>query len=89
MSREESHFVYIVQCSDDSLYTGYAKDVERRVAEHNGEGAADGARYTRGRRPVHLVYQEVFESRSAAQKREHEIKQLSKRDKLQLLKKSS
>ena len=65
------------------------RDVERRVAEHNGEGAADGARDTRGRRPVHLVYQEVFESRSAAQKREHEIKQLSKRDKLQLLKKSS
>lgn len=65
--------VYMVRCADGSLYTGIAKDIQRRVSEHN---AGQGAKYTRGRRPVRLVYQEAAKDRSAALKREHAIKQL-------------
>lgn len=67
------HFVYIVRCADGSYYTGYTTDVERRLAEHN---AGDGARYTRSRTPVELVYVERYASRSTAMAREYEIKQL-------------
>jgi putative endonuclease len=80
-----SHYVYIVRCADGSFYCGYTTDVLRRVAEHNGKGNVAGARYTSGRRPVTLVYQESFVTRSKAQKREVEIKKLSKQDKLQLI----
>ncbi len=66
--------VYVVRCADGSLYTGIAKDLDARIAEHNG-GA--GAKYTRGRRPVALVYAEAAEDRSGAQRREAEIKRLS------------
>ncbi len=68
-------YVYMVQCRDGSLYTGIAKDLEKRVEEHNS--GSTGAKYTRSRRPVHLVYQEEVPSRSAAAKREYEIKQLT------------
>ena len=67
-------YVYIVRCRDGSLYTGITTDVGRRVTEHNHEAA--GARYTRPRRPVCLVYQEQAPSRSAALKREMQIKRL-------------
>jgi putative endonuclease len=70
-----SHHVYIVECSDGSLYTGYTTDVERRVAEHN---AGTGAKYTRGRTPVELRHTETFDSKGAALSREHEIKGLSR-----------
>lgn len=76
------HHVYVVRCSDGTLYTGYATDVERRVQEHN-EG--QGARYTRGRTPVELVHTETFETRSAACQREWAIKQLRRREKLALV----
>lgn len=66
-------FVYILRCADDSLYTGISTDVERRLDEHNA-GAPLGARYTRARRPVVLVYQESVSCRSDAQRREREIK---------------
>jgi putative endonuclease len=66
--------VYMVRCADGTLYTGIATDVERRVAEHN---AGQGARYTRGRGPVTLVYREQAKDRPAALRREHAIKQLS------------
>ena len=66
-------YVYIVQCVDGSLYTGIATDVDRRVAEHN---AGQGARYTRGRGPVTLVYHEMVKDRPAALRREYEIKRL-------------
>ncbi|WP_256685622.1 GIY-YIG nuclease family protein [Halococcus qingdaonensis] len=69
-----SHHVYIVECSDGSLYTGYTTDVERRVAEHN---AGTGAKYTRGRTPVELRHTETFDAKGAALSREHEIKGLS------------
>jgi putative endonuclease len=76
------HHVYIVECNDGSFYTGYTTDVGRRVAEHN---AGRGAKYTLGRRPVELVYEESFESQSAAMSREYEIKQLSRREKERLV----
>jgi len=78
-------YVYIVRCADDTLYTGIAKDVERRVHEHNHSDLL-GAKYTRGRRPVRLVFHEVCVNRSAAAKREHELKRLSKQEKKSLLK---
>ena len=76
-----THFVYIVRCSDGTLYTGYTTDVERRVAEHN---AGTGAKYTRGRRPVRLVYQEAHATVTEAMQREYAIKQLRRRNKEQL-----
>lgn len=76
-------YVYIVRCSDNSLYTGVARDLQQRICEHN-EGKR-GARYTRARRPVELVYQEQAADRSAAQKREYVIKQLSPSQKRRLV----
>ena len=76
--KADLHYIYILRCADDTLYCGYTTDVARRVQEHNGEVKQVGARYTRGRRPVHLVHQESFATRSAAQKREAEIKKLSR-----------
>jgi putative endonuclease len=77
-------FVYMVRCADESLYTGIAKDVARRVEEHNSNGIL-GAHYTRARRPVVLVYTEAVETRSAAARREYEIKQLTRQAKDELL----
>ena len=68
-----AHHVYVAECSDGSLYTGYTTDVERRIREHN---AGDGAKYTRGRTPVSLRHVETFASRGDALSREHEIKGL-------------
>ena len=76
--------VYILRCADGSLYTGIATDVERRLAEHNGAGRS-GARYTRARRPVVLVYREAADSRAAACRREAAIKRLGKADKERLI----
>jgi predicted GIY-YIG superfamily endonuclease len=80
----ERWYVYMVRCTDDSLYTGIAKNTARRVEEHNGD-IGTGARYTRARRPVRLVYEEAQASQSAAARREYEIKQLSKRSKEALI----
>ncbi|WP_299871722.1 GIY-YIG nuclease family protein [uncultured Cocleimonas sp.] len=77
-------FVYMLRCSDNSLYTGVTTDVERRLKEHNEEKA--GAKYTRVRRPVSLVYEEAAESRSAACQREYQLKQLKKSDKESFIK---
>jgi putative endonuclease len=76
--------VYLLRCSDGTLYTGIATDVQRRLREHNGE-LKGGARYTRSRRPVQLVWSESSESRSEALKRESVIKALPRRDKLKLI----
>lgn len=76
------HWVYVVECADESYYTGYTTDVERRVEEHN---QGEGAKYTRGRTPVQLVYSEGFESKAAAMSREHEIKTLSRAEKASLV----
>jgi putative endonuclease len=77
-----SHYVYVVECTDGSLYTGYTTDVERRLREHN---AGNGAKYTRGRTPVSLAYTESFETQSSAMAREYTIKQLSRSEKERLI----
>jgi len=79
----DSWFVYIVRCSDDTLYTGVAKDLEKRLQQHNH--GKEGAKYTRARRPVELVYREAAASRARAQQREYCIKQLSAAQKRQLI----
>jgi len=76
-------YVYILQCSDTTLYTGVTTDVETRLHAHNHLNT--GAKYTRVRRPVLLVYSENCDSRSLAQKREFEIKKLSRSKKLKLI----
>ncbi len=75
--------VYVLRCRDGSLYTGVTMDLTRRLREHNGE-MKGGARYTRSRRPVQLVWQEVCASRGAALRREAEIRALSRPQKLKL-----
>jgi putative endonuclease len=76
------YFCYIVECVDGSLYTGWTTDPERRVKEHN---TGKGALYTRWRRPVSLKYLEETANRSAAQRREYEIKKLTRQKKLALV----
>ncbi len=83
-SKEAAWQVYIVECADGSLYTGVARDVERRLAQHNGERAG-GSRYTRSRRPVVLRWSEQAVDRSEAQRRESQIKDLSRARKLALI----
>lgn len=78
------YFVYIVLCSDGSLYTGITTDVARRIDEHNGTKPS-GARYTRGRRPVALRYVEPCASKRAALVREAAIKRLTRAAKLRLI----
>lgn len=75
-------FVYIVECADGTLYTGWTTDVEKRLQTHN---AGEGAKYTRSRRPVRLLYSEPCADKSAALKREAEIKRLSRAKKLALI----
>lgn len=79
-------FVYIMRCADGTLYTGITTDIARREQEHNSE--KNGARYTRSRRPVVLVYSEEVENRSEASKREHAIKKLPQTSKKELLESS-
>ena len=78
-----SYFVYILECSDGSLYTGIAKDVQKRLDEHNNSDR--GAKYTKIRRPVKLVYTEEAEDRSMACTREYAIKQFTRAQKLELI----
>ncbi|MCZ6828030.1 MAG: GIY-YIG nuclease family protein [Gammaproteobacteria bacterium] len=77
--------VYLLRCADGSLYTGVATDVGRRLQQHNGE-LNGGARYTRSRRPVTLVWQAGCESRGEALQREAEIKSLTRAQKTELIK---
>lgn len=75
----------MLKCNDESFYFGYATDLDRRVKEHN-ESNTLGAKYTRGRRPVELVYHEEYETRSEAQKREYAFKKLTRSEKEKLIK---
>lgn len=77
------HYVYIAECNDGSYYTGYTSNIEKRIKAHN-EGK--GAKYTRGRIPVKLIYCEDCMTKSEALKREHQIKKLNKKQKIQLVK---
>lgn len=76
------YYLYLVRCSDDSLYAGITTDVVRRVKEHNGSPV--GAKYTKARRPVSLVYQQAYPNRSAALKAEAAIKKLPRSAKLSI-----
>ena len=80
-----SWHVYVLLCADGSLYTGVARDLQRRLLQHNGE-LAGGSRYTRGRRPVVLIWSDAEPDRSAAQRREASIKKLRRDEKLRLFK---
>ena len=84
-TEKTSWFVYILRCADNSLYTGITTDINKRLDQHNGVNEK-GAKYTHGRRPVTLVYQEPSKSRSTASKRECVIKSLKKPLKEQLIK---
>lgn len=82
---KEMHYIYLVRCSDDSLYCGWTTDLKRRIDAHNGH-IPGGAKYTRGRRPVTLVYAESFYQKQEAQRREYAIKRMAKTKKLRLIK---
>ena len=76
------YFVYILQCADDTLYTGITTDLDRRLKEHNNSKL--GAKYTKVRRPVKLIYSQEFINRSEASKEEARIKKLSRQQKINL-----
>ncbi len=80
------NYTYIVQCSDGTFYTGWTTCLQQRIAAHN---AGRGAKYTRSRRPVTLVYWEAFDTKEAAMRREYQIKQLSREEKMKLIKAAS
>ena len=81
---KEKHYVYILLCSDDTLYTGYTNNLEKRIQQHNE--SKEGAKYTRSRRPCKLVYHEEFDDKSEALKREYFIKhKMMKSEKLALI----
>ena len=77
------NYTYIVECADGSLYCGWTNDLDKRIADHN---AGKGAKYTKGRLPVELVYHETFDTKEEAMSREWHIKQLSREEKLRLIK---
>lgn len=76
------NYVYILKCADGSLYTGYTNDLNKRIKTHN---SGKGAKYTRCRLPLELVYYEIYETKNEAMKREYSIKQLSRSNKLRLI----
>ena len=82
MGGDGVYYTYIVRCADGSLYTGWTTDLDRRMAAHN---AGTGAKYTRSRGPVTLVYHESFETREEALRRECAIKKLRREEKLRLI----
>ncbi|MEF2954650.1 MAG: GIY-YIG nuclease family protein [Blautia sp.] len=83
MEQKKLKYTYMLKCKDGSLYTGWTTDLDKRVACHN---AGKGAKYTRARRPVELVYFEQFQTREEAMRRECEIKKLSRKQKEELIK---
>lgn len=72
------HYFYVLECHDDTYYAGYTNNLERRVKMHND---GKGAKYTRGRTPVELIYYETFESKTEAMQAEYRFKQLSRKEK--------
>lgn len=77
------NYVYILRCSDDTLYCGWTTDLKHRIAVHN---AGTGAKYTKSRRPVELTYYEEYENRHDALSREWNIKHMTREEKLELIK---
>ena len=78
------NYTYIVKCSDGSLYTGWTNDLEKRIRAHND---GKGAKYTKSRRPVVLAYYEEFQTKEEAMRREWEIKQLDREQKMKMIRK--
>ncbi|NMA03542.1 MAG: GIY-YIG nuclease family protein [Clostridiales bacterium] len=78
----KTNYVYILQCFDESLYTGWTNDIEKRLKAHE---LGKGGKYTRGRLPIRLVYLEKYDDKIAAQKREYQIKQMKRAEKLKLI----
>ena len=76
------NYTYIVECADGSLYCGWTNNLEKRIADHN---AGRGAKYTKARLPVKLVYHETFDTKEEAMSREWHIKQLSREKKMELI----
>ena len=76
---ESMCYTYILKCSDGTYYTGWTNDLDKRLKAHNG--GKSGAKYTRNRRPVTLVYYEEFQGKQEAMKREYAIKQLTRKEK--------
>ncbi len=81
-TNKQKNYTYILRCADDTLYTGWTNNLEKRLEAHN---RGEGAKYTRSRLPVELVYYETFEEKEAAMRREYAIKQLRRREKLKLV----
>ena len=79
-----ANYTYILKCADGTLYCGWTNDLEKRLKVHND---GKGAKYTRSRLPVTLVYYEEFETAKEAQKREYQIKKLSRKEKLKIIEK--
>ena len=79
-------FVYILKCSDGTLYTGWTNNLDKRMDKHN---AGHGAKYTRGRLPVEMVYFEAYETKEEAMSREFKIQRMNRSQKIELIKKSS
>lgn len=77
------NYTYIVECADETLYTGWTTNVQKRVKAHNEEKS--GAKYTKAKRPVKLVYYEGYETKEEAMRREYAIKQLTRKQKLELI----
>lgn len=82
---ENNHFVYILRCADNTLYTGYTTNIKRRIKMHE---SGKGAKYTRGRAPFTLVFEQSFPTKSEAMQKEHAIKQLSRSEKVMLINKN-
>ena len=76
------NYTYIVKCRDNTYYTGWTKDLDRRMQAHN---RGNGAKYTRSRRPVRLVYYEAYRTKEEAMRREREIKRMSRKEKEKLI----
>lgn len=83
MENGDRHYVYILECSDGSYYTGYTNNLEKRIERHQ---AGKGAKYTRGRTPVQLLYSKEYELKTDAMQEEYRIKQLSREQKEQIIK---
>lgn len=82
MVKKEMNYTYIVECADGSLYCGWTNNLEKRIADHN---AGKGAKYTKTRLPVKLVYYEEFDTKEEAMSREWHIKQLRREKKMELI----
>ena len=83
MDKHEIYYIYILLCADNTLYTGYTNDLQKRIWQHNN--SKEGAKYTRSRRPCKLVYYEEFDNKTDALKREYVVKNMMKDEKMKLI----